>query len=127
MLTLLVFLTGMGIFTTFILLCAIAFNYCIKKGSLYRGKNTLRAKGWYNLYVMAYSSIFSTMLMASLCFPLFAAQVNEPIEINIPTAQQIIITSAEEILRDIQTVDGINIFDELNNVVIRFENEDVFK
>ena len=65
--------------------------------------------------------------MASLCFPLFAAQVNEPIEINIPTAQQIIITSAEEVLRDIQTVDGINIFDELNNVVIRFENEDVFK
>lgn len=126
MLTLFVFLTGLGVFVTFIIFCTIMFNHCVKKSSLYRTRHNIRTKSMHNLYVMAYSSIFSTMLMASVCFPMFAKEINEPIRVDIPTAIRIIELSTDDVISKIKNSEGINIFNEVNNIVIRFENEQVF-
>lgn len=127
MLALMIILTGLMGFMIFIAIGAIMFNATIKKCAIYRYKPLKRDKVLHNLYTMAYSAIFSTMLIASVCFPAFASSFYQPINIDIPTIQTVIVESAEDIVNDLKTVGGINIFTELNEISRRFENEDVFR
>ena len=126
MLALMIILMGLMVFLSFISICAIMFNATIKKCSLHRDRTLRRDKFLHNMYTMAYSAIFSTMLIASVCFPAFASSYYRPIDINIPTIQSVFTDSAKEIVNKIQNEEGINIFSELNDIYVRFENEDVF-
>ena len=127
MLALMIILTGLMVFLVFTAVSAILFNATIKKCAHYRYKPQTRAKILHNLYTMAYSAIFSTMLIASVCFPAFASSFYEPINFDIPTIQTVIVESAQDIVNDLQTVGDINIFNELDEISRRFENEDVFR
>lgn len=127
MLALMIILSALMVFMIFIALGAAMFNASIKKCATYRYKKYWRSKVLHNLYTMAYSAIFSTMLIASVCFPAFASSFYEPIQIDIPTLQTIVVESAEDILYKLTHTGGVNIFTELNEISTRFENEDVFK
>lgn len=127
MLALMIIISAIVSFMGFIILGTTLFNATIKKCSLYRRRSLKKDKLFHNLYTMAYSAIFSVMLMASVFFPFFVSNFYQPINIDIPTIQTIIVDSAEELLEELQTTGDVNIFNELNKISIRFENEQVFK
>ena len=125
MLALMIILSALCVFMIFIAFGAMMFNFSVKKCSYYRFRKAKRAKVLHGLYTMAYSAIFSTMLIASVCFPVFASSIYEPVKVDIPTIQTVIVESAESILHKLSTTGNVNIFTELNEISTRFKNEQI--
>lgn len=123
---LILFTIGTLVFAIFITISTLMLNQTVKQCALYRKRILKRDKIFHNLYSMAYSAIFSSMIIASVLFPIFLMNIRQPI--NIPPIQDIIVESIKDSYSTV-VVDGenFNIFNEIDKISKRFENEEVFK
>ena len=116
-------ISSVAVFMFFIVVLAALFNDAVRKCSFYRKSPVKRHKRLYNMYTMAYSSIVSIMLIASLCFPPFLARTFNPNDVRIPTVSEIVQSRTDAMFN--QFADNIEgkIQTELDNMGLRYIND----
>lgn len=123
--TIMVFLVSFIAFGYFIFVSSYLLNGAVKQSQKYRRHPYFWNKVKYNFFTTAYSAIFTIMLIASVCFPLCMAGLDLPQKIQFKTIQTVIEERMEYYQLVIQKEAEFNIFNELNTIVKRFQNEDI--